>query len=179
MENKDFYIIMGCRINDDCTISKMQKSRLDVLINNIKNDNYCIILSGGYTNNLCDKSEAEIMENYLIKNNIDKNKILIENKSMNTIGNAIYTIKLLDNLNLHPEKIKLITSCFHIIRAYKIFKYLLKNIEIDYSLCSPWHIDYKEIEEKKWLMDKKFLDLNINNDIDKMIENIKNYNNKI
>ncbi len=179
MENKDFYIILGCKINDNCAISKMQKTQLDILIKNLKNDNYYIILSGGYTNNLCNISEAGIMKNYLIKNNIDKNKILIEGKSMNTIGNAVYTIKLLNNLNLHPEKIKLITSCFHIIREYKIFKYLLKNIEIDYNLCSPWDIDYKEIEDKKWLMDKKFLDLNINNSIDNIIKNIENYSNKI
>jgi uncharacterized SAM-binding protein YcdF (DUF218 family) len=179
MKNKDFYIVLGCRINDDCTISEMLKSRFDVLIKNLKNNDCYIILSGGYTNNLCNKSEAGIMKDYIIKNGINEDIILIEDKSQNTIGNAIYTMKLLDNLKFHPEKLKLITSCFHVKRSYNIFKYLLKDIEIDSSLCSQWNIDHSEIERKKWLMDKKFIDLNINNSIDNIIKNLQNYHNRL
>lgn len=178
MKNKDFYIVLGCRINDNCIISEMLKSRLDVLIKDLKNNDSYIILSGGYTNNVCNKSEAEIMKDYIIDNGVNKDIILIEDKSQNTIGNAIYTMKLLNELGFQPEKLKLITSCFHVKRSYKIFKYLVRNIEIDCSLCSNWNTGYSDIEKKKWLIDKKFIDLNMGKGIDSIIKNLENYNNR-
>ncbi len=179
MVDGDFYVLLGCKINDDCTISDMQRSRVDDLIKNLPDNNYYIIFSGGYTNSKCNKSEAEIMKEYAIKNGIDKYRILMETRSMNTLGNAIYTMELLYDINIKTKKLKLVTSCFHMKRACNIFTSLLKGIEIECKNCSKWNADYAGIERIKWLMDKKFIDENLDNSIDIRIKNLEKYNNLI
>ncbi len=55
--------------------------------------------------------------------------LIIENRSKNTIENALEVKKILKRLNI--RNIVLVTSCFHIPRAYLIFKIILpKNVTI-------------------------------------------------
>ncbi len=162
-------IVLGCKIVQCNNPTPMMKSRVDSLVK-IENPSV-IILSGGYTNPQCNISEALMMKQYMEKNNLDIDDVILEERSMNTIGNAVYSKILLSDMDIECNSITLITSCFHMNRASKIFEYVFKESRIIKGPCSPWDFDYSKIESEKWVKDKKFLDLNIDfMDIVKFLE---------
>lgn len=81
-----------------------------------------IILSGGSGNLLNEEaSEAAAIKPYLISLGVPDSDIIVEEKSRNTRENAIFSKKKLDAF---PENSKylLITSAFHMKRAYACFR---------------------------------------------------------
>lgn len=79
-----------------------------------------ILVSGdiGYFNKNKKISEARIMYSYLLKNNIPKQDIFIENKSKNTIDNTLYSINLIKTkYNQKRIKLLLISSDYHTKRC--------------------------------------------------------------
>lgn len=79
-----------------------------------------IIISGGSSKIFNNKiKEGDIVKNYLIKIGINPNDIIIENKSRNTFENAFYTSQI---TNIKENKILLITSSLHMLRAKMCFK---------------------------------------------------------
>lgn len=80
-----------------------------------------LIISGGSAEIYFDeKPESEFVKDYLINIGIDKEDIIIENKSRNTYENALYTSHLMDSL-LISKDIILVTSAFHMKRAKACF----------------------------------------------------------
>ena len=71
-------IILGNRVNDDGTITKIQEERLEMAVEIEKefNPDY-FILTGGSPNKKAGISEAEGMYNYLIKKGFNKDKLII------------------------------------------------------------------------------------------------------
>ena len=155
---KNVIVVLGCKIVQCDNPTPMMKGRVDALIK-IKNP-HLIILSGGYTNPHCNISEALMMKNYMEKNNYNMDNVILEEKSMDTVGNAVYSKILLSEMGIEYDSITLVTSCFHMNRASKIFEYIFKESKIVKGPCSPWDIDYSEVESEKWIKDKKFLDAN-------------------
>ena len=78
-----------------------------------------IIFSGGQVYKTTGV-EAEIAKSILLDVGIPKDQIIIENKSLNTTENAIYTKIILDRLKYHQPI--LVTSAFHMPRAVKQFQ---------------------------------------------------------
>lgn len=151
-------IVLGCKIGQCNNPSLMMKSRVDALM---KTENpSLIILSGGYTNPQCNISEALMMKQYMEKNNYDIDDVILEERSKNTIGNAVYSKILLSDMGIKYNSITLITSCFHMNRASKIFEYIFRESSIIKGMCAPWNFYYSDIESEKWIKDKKFLDMN-------------------
>lgn len=69
-------------------------------------------------------SESETMEKYLISNGVPKNKLIIENKSQNTLQNLDYSKKKISPQN---SRVTIITSDFHMARALTLAKKLKIN----------------------------------------------------
>ncbi len=157
---KNVIIVLGCKITECNNPSLMMKSRVDAVMK-IENP-MLIILSGGYTNPQCNISEAFMMKQYMEKSNFNIDNVVLEEKSMDTVGNAVYSKILLSDMNINYSSITLVTSCFHKNRAFRIFEYIFKEIKIIADVCAPWDIDYSEMEAEKWLRDQKFLELNKN-----------------
>lgn len=68
------------------------------------------------------KTEAEILQEYLIQHGVPKNCILLETKSKTTSQNVSYSYLLLQKLDLDKNvSIALITSDFHLKRCYRLF----------------------------------------------------------
>lgn len=84
----------------------------------------CIICSSGHTyrkEGLKRKiSEAEAGKRYLMKNHVDENKIIMEDKSTDTFSNAYYCRKIIDRLKV--KNFTVVTSRFHMIKAKFLFK---------------------------------------------------------
>ena len=113
MERKIVAIILGNRLNDDGTITKIQEDRLLMAleIEELFKPDY-FILSGGVANPLAKISEAEAMYNYLLNKGIDKNKLIKEDKSYSTVENALYSIPIAKELG--AKTIILSTSLYHL-----------------------------------------------------------------
>ncbi|WP_455538865.1 YdcF family protein [Terrisporobacter sp.] len=129
--NINTMIILGAKVNKD-GVSKTLKLRLDKAIEyyNIKK-NINIIVSGGQG---CDEisTEALAMKNYLIKNGVPKNKIIMENKATTTLENIVFSKRIIENRNL-KGKVLIVTSDYHLFRGQFISSILGIDNE---GLCS-------------------------------------------
>ena len=120
-------IILGDKLKNNGEISSILKQRLDKFleIKNLKKTK--IIVSGGKAQQKALHTEAYMMKKYLIDvGNIAKTDIICENKSKDTIDNAIETLKIVEKIN-NIKSITIITSKFHIKRTKYIFNYYYES----------------------------------------------------
>lgn len=117
-----FIIVLGGGIDLKGNLPSLVYQRLDKAIeiyqSNKKNNNIKLVVTGKYSflyhqlKKFPPTTEAEKMAQYLLKKQIPKNKILLEKKSKDTIGNAYYLKK--DVFIPHQEtRAIIITSNFH------------------------------------------------------------------
>ena len=119
--NKDFIVILGCKMKKDGTLTNLLKGRVDRAIEfrNMQKEHtgkdLIFVPSGGQGN---DESipEAQAMKNYLLENGIKENEILIENKSKNTFENIKFSNQLIKE-KLENAKIAFSTTNYHVYRA--------------------------------------------------------------
>jgi len=84
---------------------------------------------------LCGNDESIATREYLIRSCIPESDILTEPNSNNTYENAVYAKKLLEELNMSSDRILLMTSAWHMPRAYGCFK--KQQIEV-----TPFSLNY-------------------------------------
>lgn len=118
---------IDCAIIFGCHIKRLMDERLKVAIDFFKENNIGkIILSGGIGVN-GDYNESEYMESYLLNHGIQKENIIIENKSTTTEENVINCIEVLKKIKLLENKnILLISNEAHLTR---IRMDMLKNLK--------------------------------------------------
>lgn len=119
--NKDYIIILGCRIRKDGTLIPILKSRVDRAISFSKmqydatGKDIIFIPSGGKGNDEV-ISEAKAIKNYLLEQGINKNSIIVEDKSKNTYENIKFSYRLINKKN-KVANIAFSTTNFHVFRA--------------------------------------------------------------
>ena len=116
-------------MNDDGTISDIQKERLEMLLKiDQEFDVYKYILSGGMPNQLAGITEAEGMYNYLIEKGMDPNRLIKEEESYSTVGNAKYSIPIANKLN--ADVVMVCSSSYHFKNpGYKLMESFVSEIE--------------------------------------------------
>ncbi|MCM1194881.1 MAG: YdcF family protein [Corallococcus sp.] len=123
-------VILGNRINDDGSMSDLMKKRLktaleiDKLYNPSK-----IILSGGIANKKAVVSEAQMMYDFLADNGVDRDKLIMEDKSLTTKQNAEFSVPIAAQAG--ADELLLCTSTEHMCRPYlnpiKLFQKQLRS----------------------------------------------------
>ena len=119
--DKHFLIIPGAGLEKDGTPTMILQKRLG-LAKDFYHDQLektgksaVFIVSGGQGADEI-QSEAASMNTWLIDHGIRKEQILMEDRSVNTRENMLYSKKIIDNIN--PQaKIAFFTSDFHVFRA--------------------------------------------------------------
>jgi len=102
-------------------LGNIGKSRANIAKKELLSRNIdLVIICGGFTSK---KSEASTYYEYLIKLGIPSNRIIKEESSKDTIGNAAFSKKIIEQLDL-PTNITLITSKSHMKRAKMIFDHI-------------------------------------------------------
>lgn len=132
IENVNTMIILGAKVNED-GISKTLKRRLDKAIeyyNTNKNINNIIVSGGQGSDEVV--TEALAMKNYLVKNGVSKDKIIMEDKATTTLENIIFSKKIITDKNL-KGKVLIVTSDYHLFRGQFISSILGIDNE---GLCS-------------------------------------------
>ena len=90
IETLEYLIVLGAGLDGE-KVGKTLKSRLDEAIKYYElNKNVNIIVSGGQGEDEV-ISEAEAMERYLVKNNINPNRIIKEEKATTTLENIKFS----------------------------------------------------------------------------------------
>lgn len=120
--NVDYLLILGTGLNGkdlSATLQYRMDKGLDFLN---KNPNTMVIVSGGQGPNE-EITEAAAMKDYLIKNNIDDNKILTEDKSSSTMENLKFSKEIiLKNRGDINSNVMIVTSDFHMFRTKMLAK---------------------------------------------------------
>ena len=111
----DTMIILGAKVNEN-VVSKTLKLRLDKAIEYYhSNKDINIIVSGGQGKDEI-MTEALAMKNYLVENNVDEEKIILEDKATTTLENIIFSKEIIEDLNL-GDRILIVTSDYHLFRG--------------------------------------------------------------
>lgn len=109
---KTIAVVLGNRINDDGSLTKRMVQRLELALSLDKEmDIEYFVVSGGVANPKVDFSEAYAMKKYLVEKGMNIDKIIVEDKSLSTSQNAIYTYKILENYEFN--KIVVVSSYEH------------------------------------------------------------------
>lgn len=117
-QNLDYIIVLGAQVRENRP-SVVLKYRLDAAIDYLnKNPDTVCIVSGGQGGNE-PFSEAKVMAEYLLDKGIEENRILIEDKSTNTVENIKNSKRLLEE---PYNGVGIVTNNFHMFRAVQIAK---------------------------------------------------------
>ncbi len=117
-KNADYIVVLGARVNGT-RVTLNLKYRLDVALDYlIKNKDTKVVVSGGKGKGE-DITEAKAMSDYLVKNGIKNDRIILEDRSKNTNENLKFTAELIGS---KTKKIVIVSNDFHIYRAKCIAK---------------------------------------------------------
>ena len=134
----DVALILGNKVNHDGSLSERLQSRLDKSIELYEQQYYDkIIVSGGLGREGHD--EAVVMKDYLLKNGIRQEHVIVDSEGLNTYKSSLNTdsIMIANNWN----SVLVISNYYHIRCA----KLALSNRGID-NIYSA-HADYFEIRD--------------------------------
>ncbi len=113
-------IILGCQVRGK-TPSLMLYDRMNAAIEYLnENPKSCVVCSGGQGSGE-EISEASAMKTYLLKKGIAKERIFVEEKSMNTNQNIAFSKEIILKNNLN-KSVAVATDGFHQFRANKFCK---------------------------------------------------------
>lgn len=143
IEDCDYIVVLGARVIGN-EPGLTLKGRLDRAFDYIeKTDADCKIIVSGGKGGGENISEAEAMKRYFVKKGLNQNKIIKEDKSINTNENLRFSKEKIEKdskKKISNLKIKIITTDFHAFRSDKYAKNIgYKNI----SFCTEktrWYL---------------------------------------
>lgn len=126
-ENVDYVIVLGARLYGDMPSPALLERLKVAKVFLIDNKDIKVVVSGGQGINE-DIPEAHAMENYLVNNGIDKDRIIIEDKSTSTFENLKLSLDKIKGMdNKENLKVAIATNKYHIFRA----KFLAKRLGME------------------------------------------------
>ena len=120
--DKDYILILGCKIKKDGTLTKLLQGRADRAVEFAKlqkdktGKDIIFVPSGGKGNDEV-MSEGEAIKNYLISVGIDEKHIMAETESENTFQNFGKSKALIDKAENEDSKIAFSTTNYHVFRS--------------------------------------------------------------
>lgn len=150
---KDALVVLGGGVGADGKISPASKSRIEKAIEAF-NAGYanCLIFSGkaSFSKNPTPiKTEAQTMKERALALGVPAEKILLEEESQDTIGNA-YFVKTKFLEPNHWRDIGVVTSEYHLPRAKYIFEKVLgQEYKIDFISAASDFLTKEELKNKE------------------------------
>jgi len=116
----EYLVILGCQVNGSLASLPLLRRGYNAVNYLKKHENVIAVITGGQGPGE-DITEAEAMRRLLAENDIDGERILIEDKSRSTIENLKFANELYDLLD---KNIVIVTSDYHVFRSLAIAKKL-------------------------------------------------------
>jgi uncharacterized SAM-binding protein YcdF (DUF218 family) len=116
-----------------------------------------LIVSGGLDHNGSTLTEAEGMRNYLVREGIPEEAVILEPLATSTYENVLFSKRLMEANGLVTSI--LITHDYHAARSYNIARFLNMQDPKVSSMNSqvmwmPWHKARETLAFTKWELDK-------------------------
>ena len=133
--NKDYILILGCKIRKDGSLPPLLRSRADRAVEFARMQkektgrDIVFVPSGGQGPDEV-MAEADAIRNYLISQGIPGDKILTENKSVNTYENIGNSLKIIEeHSGVSGSSAAFSTTNYHVFRAGLIAEELGAHME--------------------------------------------------
>ena len=127
--DRDYIIILGCGINRDGTLTPLLKGRVDSAVRfeqaqSEKCGKRAVFVPSGGQGADETISESEAMARYLLSLDIPSERILKEDKSINTFENMALSKKVIEENggDIKEKKVAFATTNYHILRGYILSK---------------------------------------------------------
>ncbi|CEG26909.1 ElyC/SanA/YdcF family protein [Bacillus sp. B-jedd] len=125
-DNTHAFIVLGFALKPDGTMEDELVGRLQVALNSAKKyPNSYVLVTGGVMKN--GWTEGDRMRDWLLANGLPMDRIIVENKSANTVQNASFSYDILYN-NYNIKTASIISSQYHLKRA-SIFYYTMSLLK--------------------------------------------------
>lgn len=117
-------VALGFQLEADGTMKQELIERLKVLLNSAKKypNAYIVCTGGGTAAENESSTEAGEMAKWLISNGVDKKHIIVEDNSLTTAQNAIFTYDILTTQYTDVKKIAIVSSDYHIATGKLLFE---------------------------------------------------------
>ena len=136
-------VALGFQLNPDGTMRGELIERLKVVLSaSEKYPHAFIVCTGGgtaYENPAA--TEAERMADWLVAQGVDPFRLIIENQSLTTAQNAIYTFNILEERYPQVRQLAIISSDYHIATGTLLFgaEAILRNSDTIIVSNAAWH----------------------------------------
>lgn len=119
-----YIIVLGSGLKDGYEVTPLLASRVDKGIEAYRqNENSILVLSGGQGHD--EKiAEGQAMKNYALKQGVPESAILVEDKSVNTKENLLFSRKLIQHEDNGKGNLLVVTTRYHLLRALLLAKNL-------------------------------------------------------
>lgn len=116
-------VVLGFQLNPDGTIRKELEERLKVALSASQQypQAFIVCTGGGTAAENPDATEAGKMAEWLELNGVEPSRILVEDQSLTTAQNAVYTFDILTKQHPQVNRIAIISSDYHIATGTLLF----------------------------------------------------------
>ena len=117
-------VVLGFQLNPDGSMKEELVQRLTVALHSLEKypNAYVVCTGGGTAAENASASEAGEMAKWLEANGIAKEKIIVEDTSVTTAQNAIFTYDILTSLYPSVKKLAIVSSDYHIATGELLFR---------------------------------------------------------
>ena len=117
-------VVLGFQLNPDGTMRDELIERLRVVLNSAAKYPHALIVctGGGTAAETGSATEAGKMAEWLIENGIAENRVIVEDKSVTTAQNAIYTFDILEERYPQVKQLVIVSSDYHIATGTLLFE---------------------------------------------------------
>lgn len=137
-------IILGYALHSDGTMDDKLIARLKQGLSLYQlNPAATIVVSGGVAQG--GVTEAYLMREWLINNGVNSQNIILEDKSIDTVSNALNSLAKIQNLEL--KNLVIVSSASHLRRATTLFKQASYTLDKDYKIANLAAWDFPDSNE--------------------------------
>ena len=117
-------VVLGFQLNPDGSMKDELIERLTVALNSAQkySNAYIVCTGGGTAAENESASEAGEMAKWLVENGVDQKRIIVEDNSITTAQNALFTYDILTSLYPSVKKLAIVSSDYHIATGELLFK---------------------------------------------------------
>ena len=117
-------VALGFQLEPDGTMRDELIARLNVVLNSAKKypNSYVVCTGGGTASENKSATEAGEMAKWLIANGVEEKRVIVEDNSLTTAQNAIFTYDILTTQYPKVKKIAIVSSDYHIATGTLLFK---------------------------------------------------------
>jgi uncharacterized SAM-binding protein YcdF (DUF218 family) len=153
-------VVLGLRLREDVSgLSGELRGRVEVAVDAFEELNATwLVPSGARTNPAVSESEAAAMAARAVELGVDRERILLEERAEDTIGNAYYARLLLDERAPDVTTVAVVSSCYHGRRAAYVFgKCLGQSYDLRIEYCHDTGRSREETYESDALAESRGL----------------------